>query len=304
VTDVLEPPALREWLVVNDWIVLTGADGVVARTTRFVAVERAVEGLVGRTGADLEARLLRFPPVFPRAAYERTDYLASFPNLTGSVHSFDGDEKAAARIVEQALADEPWGEGLHQTDLMLVSAACHPAYELFAGGTLDSTVLLDVEGWCFRREPSVDPLRVQAFRQSEFVVLGSPERAQQHRDDWAERGLAVLASLGLPAEVEVANDPFFGRSGRMLAANQRAEVLKLEVVVPIYGDERPGTALVSANCHRDHFGVNFDIELPDGSPAHTACVGFGVDRIVVALARHHGPDPDSWQSSVRDLLWP
>jgi seryl-tRNA synthetase len=304
VSDVLEPAELRAWLVDHDWMVLTAADGVVARTGRFVAVEQAVEALVARTGADLSARVLRFPPLFPRASYERTDYLASFPDLTGSVHSFDGDERAAARLVEQALAGDPWGDGLHQTDLMLVSAACHPAYELFAGRTLEGPVLLDVEGWCFRREPSVDPMRVQSFRQAEFVALGSPERAQQHRDDWAERGLALLASLGLPAEVEVANDPFFGRAGRMLAANQRAEVLKLEIVVPMYGPARPGTAVTSANCHRDHFGLNFDIRLVDGSPAHTACVGFGVDRIVVALARHLGPDPDSWPTSARALLWP
>jgi seryl-tRNA synthetase len=304
VSPVLEPQALREWLTANDWIVPTSAEGVVARTARFVAVEQAVESLVGRTGADLQARTLRFPPVFPRAAYERTDYLASFPQLTGSVHSFDGDERAAAQLVEQALDGEPWGDGLHQTDLMLVSAACHPAYELFAGRTLDETVLLDVEGWCFRREPSPDPMRVQAFRQAEFVALGSADRAQQHRDDWAERGLALLTSLGLPASVEVANDPFFGRAGRMLVANQRAEVLKLEIVVPIYGDSSSATALMSANCHRDHFGVNFAIATSDGSPAHSACVGFGIDRIVVALARHLGADPDSWPAAVTEVLWP
>ena len=59
------------------------------------------------------------------------------------------------------------------------------------------------------------------------------DRAQQHRDDWAERGLDLLTSLGLPAAVEVANDPFFGRSGRMLAANQRAEVLAEYKAAPV-----------------------------------------------------------------------
>lgn len=296
--------AFRAWLVENDWLALTVADGIAARTARFVEVERAVEQLVARTGSDLHARMLRFPPVFPRSAYERTDYLASFTQLTGSVHSFDGTELEAVKLVELAAAGEPWGDGLNQTDLMLVSAACHPAYELYSGMTLDTPIVLDVDGWCFRREPSVDPARMQAFRQQEFVYVGSAEGAQAHRDEWVRRGLAVLDSLQLPAQDEIANDPFFGRAGRMLANNQRDEALKIELTVPLYGDSASRTAVVSCNCHRDHFGVNFAITGPDGGPAHTACVGFGRERIVVALARHHGADIDAWPAGVRAALWP
>lgn len=294
----------RTWLVQNDWLALTVVDGVAARTARFVEVEQAVERLVARTGADLQGRVLRFPPVFPRAAYERTDYLASFPQLTGSVNSFNGNERAAHALVEMSLAGEPWGVELEPTDLMLVSAACHPAYELYAGMRLDEPVILDVDGWCFRREPSEDPSRMQAFRQQEFVYVGSGDGAQAHRDEWVRRGQAVLDSLQLPAEQEIANDPFFGRAGRMLASNQRDESLKIELTVPLYGGSASATALVSCNCHRDHFGINFRITGPDGAPAHSACVGFGRERIVVALARHHGADVGSWPPAVRKALWP
>jgi seryl-tRNA synthetase len=303
-TTTAEREALRAWLVDHGWLRLTSVDGVVARTGPFVEVERALGALTARLGADQGATVLRFPPLFPRASYELTDYLASFPQLTGSVSSFDGDERAAAHLVELQLAGEPWAEELVPTDLMLVSAACHPAYQLYAGTTLDAPLRLDVEGWCFRREPSPDPARMQCFRMHEYVFIGDAEGALAHRDRWLDTAEETLVRLGLPAAREVANDPFFGRAGRMLAANQRTEELKFEVVVPLYGADAPGTAVASSNFHRDHFGHNFAIAQSDGSPAQSACVGFGTERIVVALASHLGPDPDAWPAEVRELLWP
>ena len=113
--------------------------------------------------------------------------------------------------------------------------------------------------------------------------------------------MAILRSLGLDAQLDVANDPFFGRRGRMLAANQRSQALKLELLVQIAGPEP--TALASFNHHREHFGEIYEIELADGGVAHTACLGFGHERIVLALLRTHGLAPDEWPESVRAELW-
>jgi hypothetical protein len=111
-----------------------------------------------------------------------------------------------------------------------------------------------------------------------------------------------LARLGLEVRAELANDPFFGRLGRVSAASQRQEQLKYEVVAPT----RPApklTALASANCHQDHFGSAFSILTPDGQPAHSACVSFGVERISLALVWAHGTDPDRWPEALQRRLW-
>ena len=51
-------------------------------------------------------------------------------------------------------------------------------------------------------------------------------------------------------------------------------------------------------------GVLFGIQTPDGETAHTACLGFGLERNVMALFRHHGFDPKEWPADVRKRLWP
>ena len=52
----------------------------------------------------------------------------------------------------------------------------------------------------FRHEPSDDPARLQIFHQHEMVRIGEPEAVLAWREEWAQRGLELLRSLGLAAE--------------------------------------------------------------------------------------------------------
>jgi seryl-tRNA synthetase len=138
------------------------------------------------------------------------------------------------------------------------------------------------------------------FHMRELVRIGAPDEVAAWRAAWCHRALALLERLGLHVRVEVASDPFFGRAGRMLARAQREQELKLELVVPIAGPSP--TAVASLNLHREHFAAAHGITLADGSTAHTACLGFGHERIVLALLRTHGLDPHRWPAGPRHEL--
>lgn len=290
---------LQRELVAAGLLVPGPVDGLYGRSGAFEDVVDGIDVVVRAAGAHLGAERFRFPPVLPRVSFEHTDYIASFPNLTGAVTTFAGDDAAHRALLAARAEGQPWDEWLTPTDTMLVSAACHPAYSMLTGVLPEGGRTLDVYGYCFRHEPAIDPARMQAFRMHEYVVVGAPEQAMTHRDDWVGRGLTVLGDLGLEAEAVIANDPFFGRAGRMLSANQREENLKTELVVRLYGELDEGTAVVSCNCHREHFGSAFAIATTDGEVAHSACVGFGMERIALAMFRTHGLDQTSWPVRVR-----
>ena len=92
----------------------------------------------------------------------------------------------------------------------------------------------ECSGLSFRHEPSLDPARMQIFRMYEFVRIGTPEQALEHRDEWLERGLDGADRARPPgARSEAANDPFFGRVGQMLAVNQLDSQLKYEMCVDL-----------------------------------------------------------------------
>jgi seryl-tRNA synthetase len=239
----------------------------------------------------------------PRSVLEQSGYLSSFPDMIGSVSVFRGDNAEHKRLMEVAQSGGEWTSFLEAADVSLCPAVCHPLYPTLRGTLPEGGRRYDVSGWCFRREPSVDPARMQSFRQHDLVYVGEAEEARQHRDRWLQLGSEILDSLGLVVETVVANDPFFGRVGRILAENQRSETLKYEIVTPINSAEQP-TAIASANCHLDHFGEPFGIVTAEGEVAHSCCFGFGLDRITLGLLRTHGMSPAEWPASARDRLWP
>ncbi|HWA97293.1 MAG TPA: amino acid--[acyl-carrier-protein] ligase [Pirellulales bacterium] len=278
-----------------------GVPGVYGLSGTFEDVIERFERAVTRRAAGFKAEVMRFPAIFDRANYLRTTHIENFPDLMGSVHSFLGNERDHARLLEKRQAGDDWTRELEPSRVMLVPAACYPLYPTAAGTLPKEGRIVDLRSFVFRHEPSQDPARMQIFRQREFVRLGTAEQALEHRDMWLKLGQEILNSVGLDVKPVVANDPFFGRGGRMMAATQKEQVLKFELVYPIASNDKP-TAITSCNCHLDHFGHSFAIHTHDGSPAHTACIGFGLERIALALFTHHGFDPDRWPRDVKQVL--
>ena len=98
-----------------------------------------------------------------------------------------------------------------------------------------------------------------------------------------------------------AGHPFFGRPGRLMADSQREQKLKYELLIAIDNEAKP-TACMSFNYHLNHFGEAWNIETVDGSPAFSGCVGFGLERLTLALFRYHGLDVAGWPERVRHTL--
>ena len=299
-----EETAFREALLVAGLLIDSGVPGVYGRGAVFEDVRTAVDDLITRHAADDASERMRFPPVLPKRNLESVGYLSSFPHLAGTVWGFEGAEGDALAMAETASQHGDWSGHLHQTDLVLTPAACYPVYPAIAarGPLPPGGVTIDAGGsYVFRNEPSEDPARLQMFHQREMVRIGEPETVADWREKWRDRAITLLRALGLEAEFDVASDPFFGRSGRLLAVNQREQELKFEVQVPI-ASPAP-TAVASFNYHQEHFAEVHGLELADGAVAHTACLGFGLERVTLALFRRHGLEPHEWPADVRRELW-
>ncbi len=279
-------------------LVDAGQPGLYGRSGLFDDLVDAVRSHAARQYSDQHAERLRFAPVISRAEFEKTDYIVSFPQLSATVNGFFGTPAEHEKLVAARAEGQAWDSWLSPAETALVPAVCHPLYERLRGTLPEGGRTFDLTGFCFRHEPSRDPMRLQVFRMQEFVFAGDAAAARSFRDDMCQRQIAGLRLLGLDAQLVAANDPFFGRTGRFLARNQIADEAKLEVVVKIYGDLDEGTAVASANQHGDHFGTAFDIKNPGGTPAHSACLGWGLERIVLALIRTHGTNVDSWPAAV------
>jgi seryl-tRNA synthetase len=153
--------------------------------------------------------------------------------------------------------------------------------------------MFDAAGYCYRHEATSEVGRFRSFRMRELVTVAGADAAWQWRDAWVVRSEALLARLGLTCSVELASDPFFGPGGRFMRSSQVQQNLKYEFVVPLHDDD-PGTAIASANGHKDHLGQRFAIDFADEGPAHSACMAFGLERMTLALIHAHGDDLADW----------
>jgi seryl-tRNA synthetase len=279
----------------------SGVPGVQARTALHEDIVDRLAALITTLRPD-GAEALRFPPVMPRADLEASGYLASFPNLLGCVCALSGSDAEIEAAAARHGKGGEWTSSLAASDLVLAPAACYPVYPLAARrGPLPAAGLcFDVACECFRREPSSRLDRLQSFRMREYVCIGDAAQVLAFREAWIGRGRELAASLQLQAEIALANDPFFGREGRMKAVSQIHQAAKFELLVPIYATKP--TACMSFNYHRDHFGKIWSLRGAAGETAHTGCAAFGMDRLALAMFATHGLEPARWPAGVRRAL--
>ena len=108
-----------------------------------------------------------------------------------------------------------------------------------------------------------------------------------------------MDDVGLPLTVVLANDPFFGRA-RPHARGRPARPDRSSSSWSCRSHRRRSRPRACRfNYHQDHFGHLFGITPPTAQSAHTACIGFGLERIALALFKKHGMTPSSWPASVR-----
>ena len=272
-----------------------------ARLCMSHVVER-LEAYITRQ-RDPQAEIMRFPPVMSRKQLEKSGYLKSFPNLLGCVCALHGSEASIRSAVERHDNGGDWTTSATSSDLVLSPAACYPVYPIVAArGPLPAGgSQFDIEADVFRHEPSRSLDRLQSFRMREFVRVGSPDEILEFRESWMAKARGLAADLKVPFTIDVANDPFFGRVGQVMAVSQRQQALKFELLIPYHPGAAP-TACMSFNYHREHFGQVWGIRDNKGELAHTGCVAFGIDRLTVALFAIHGLDLQKWPSVTKAAL--
>ncbi len=250
----------------------------------------------------------RFPTLIPASYLERVNYFRAFPHSLTFVTHLREDLDAIDHFAQHASCDE---HGLNtppdsfaQFKTLLSPAVCYHLYFALADKPLPNGQLAATAvGNCFRYEAiNLNSLeRLWNFTMREVIFVGSKDYVLQNRETARERMHIVFEQIGLAYRVESANDPFFIGEFRKQAAFQSAFQLKFEIRASLPFNQST-LAVGSYNYHQDFFGRSLNISLPDGSPAHTGCVAFGLERIAFAFLAQYGLNPEQWPVSMREAL--
>ncbi|HLM99595.1 MAG TPA: aminoacyl--tRNA ligase-related protein [Bryobacteraceae bacterium] len=246
----------------------------------------------------------RFPSLVGAGVMDRCRYIRSFAaTLTLTSHVRE-DLDAIQRFSRGAQWD---GERLSYpadsvsgVECLLSSAVCFHYYAALADAKLAEPRTITAVGKCFRYESKnlTGLERLWDFTMREVVFVGAGEWVLAQRQHAVPLVTALLDNWKLSYEIRTATDPFFIEDYASMAAFQLGFDLKYEILatLPYSGKD---LAIGSFNYHQDFFGRSFEIS-HNGAAAHTGCVAFGLERVVLAFLAQHGPDPKAWPALVRE----
>ena len=170
--------AYRDELVEHRLLIPMGVDGLYGRGGMFEHVIERINAAFGAVGDADGPEVMRFPPGIGKWQLEKSGYLKSSPQMVGTVHAFTGNDRDHRALLDTMEKGGNWTAGQTTTDVALAPAACYGVYPAVAArGRLGTEgALVDCYTYVFRHEPSVDPARMQMFRQREHVRCGIVNR--------------------------------------------------------------------------------------------------------------------------------
>jgi seryl-tRNA synthetase len=250
----------------------------------------------------------RFPTLISAHQMERIKYFHAFPHSLSFVTHLREDLDVIDQFAQQAVCD---AQGLNtpldsfaRIQTLVSPAVCNHLYFALADKPLPSDqMIVTAVGSCCRYEAiNLTSLeRMWNFTMREVIFVGSKDFVLENREIARQRMSQAFERIGLAYRIESANDPFFIGEFRKQVAFQSAFQLKYEIRARLPFKEST-LAVGSYNYHQDFFGRNLAITLSDGSPAHTGCVAFGLERIAFAFLAQYGFDPLNWPSEVKEMV--
>ena len=115
-----------------------------------------------------------------------------------------------------------------------------------------------------------------------------------------DESIKFLTKLNLSAEVSIANDPFILPKMQKYKKIQLMEKTKYEL--QLFVNEEKSIAAASYNLHGDAFTTPFNISGVNNRKMVTGCVGFGLERWLIAFLCQYGENKDNWPSYVKEKL--
>ncbi len=238
------------------------------------------------------------PTLLDADVLSRCRYFGSFPHSVSFVshlrEDFDAIEsfrRANAKADTLRVPDA----GAFATDAVLRPTICIPMYHAREGERLPrGGRVLTSAGRCYRYESKnmVGMRRLWDFSMREIVFLGD---ADSRRETIVACVTSLAEKWDLSFRLVSASDPFFPTVRAAKALWQRTRAAKYELVVDI----ADGTiAAGSINFPDETFAAAFGITTDDGTTATTACIGFGLERLVLALFAQHGFDRKRWPGAL------
>lgn len=252
----------------------------------------------------LSAEETQYPVLLPIESMAKTGYFRTSPQYSMFVchpkEDIDELTKVHREVVRgkvTSLVDEP--------RLTLSPAACFHCYMDLEQANLRQPSIYTFKQKVFRHEGRMNWSgfgRLREYYVREIVFFGDEVFVRDRQNKALELVKRFVEKLGLSARICATSDPFVIPTMQKYKDVQLEEESKLELQLTY--DQDDYLAVASFNIHGSAFTTPFEIEVQGIEHPVSGCIGFGLERWVLAFMAQNGSDPARWREllEVGDLL--
>lgn len=239
-----------------------------------------------------------YPNVIPLESLGKAHHFSSFPEhlhfLTHLRQDLSVLDSFASRARDEGSTVRPESSEVSAIQLVQNPSTCYHCYAARAHSDIGADTAITALTKCHRFEAAnhADFGRMLEFSLREVIFLGSPDYVRNTREETLEKMEQLAKDWQLYGELISSNDPFFTSDYQTKAEHQRRLAMKFEYRAAIPGSSK-GLAVMSSNLHGPTFSKAFDIK-QQRRPINTGCLGFGLERLALAILAQHGRDANDW----------
>ena len=240
-----------------------------------------------------------YPVLLPIKEYSQTGYIKKSPQYAifcSSVNDKIDDLEKAYKSVE----DNQIKNVIKEPEYALSPSACFHTYIEYRNKSLPNNTLITFKQNVFRNEGRFNYKeigRLRDYHVREIVMIGDVDYVEKTREMIMEESCKIMKNLNLSGDITIASDSFIVPKMLLYKKIQKIDKSKYEMHLSL--SDSKSISVASFNLHGKAFTDSFKICVDQCEDTVTGCVGFGLQRWVLAFVAQYGWEVDNWPSFVK-----
>lgn len=284
--------------IINSGFVKDYKNGILSFNELSVKLYNFFDNLIKEFILSLGAYEKKYPVLLPIESLIKTGYLRNSPQYIFFCCN-QKEDLNTIKSINLKVQNKNIINDCYEPFFSLSPSACFHTYLEYENITLEKETLLTFKQNVFRNEGRFnwqDFGRLRDFTVREIVFFGDFNYVKNIREEILKEVKSILLRFNINSRICITHDQFVIPEMQKFKKIQLLEKSKYELQIEY--EKNNFIAVASFNFHGTAFTNPFHIKIQGVETAVSGCIGFGLERMVLAYLAQFGFDPQNWSIRI------